>query len=54
MPVTLRSRGLSLPVCDHLIHAYDAVDLDGVWRTLKKDIPDLLNGIVPILPSDET
>ncbi|MFZ0927913.1 MAG: DUF86 domain-containing protein [Syntrophobacteraceae bacterium] len=39
---------------DHLIHAYDAVDLDEVWRTLKKDIPDLLDGIVPILPSDET
>ncbi len=39
---------------DHLIHAYDAVDLDEVWRTLKKDIPDLLDGIVRILPSDET
>ena len=39
---------------DHLIHAYDAVDLDEVWRTLKKDIPDLLNGIVPILTSNDT
>lgn len=37
---------------NQLIHAYDAVDLDEVWRTLKKDIPDLLDGIDPILPSD--
>lgn len=37
---------------NHLIHAYDAVDLDEVWRTLKKDLPILLAAIIPILPSD--
>ncbi len=37
---------------NQLIHAYDAVDVDEVWRTLKKDIPDLLDAIVPILPSN--
>lgn len=24
---------------DHLIHGYDAVDLDEVWNTAEKDIP---------------
>jgi uncharacterized protein with HEPN domain len=27
---------------DHLIHAYDLVDWDEVWKTATKDIPDLL------------
>jgi len=26
---------------DKLIHAYDAVDVDQVWRTLKTDLPSL-------------
>ncbi len=37
---------------DKLIHAYDEVDLDEVWRTIKTDIPDLLTGIEPLLPED--
>jgi uncharacterized protein with HEPN domain len=35
---------------DHLIHGYDAVDLDEVWRTATRDIPDLLTRIEPLLP----
>ncbi|MGC1377884.1 MAG: DUF86 domain-containing protein [Anaerolineales bacterium] len=30
---------------DHLIHAYDLVDWDEVWKTATKDIPDLLEKI---------
>lgn len=27
---------------DHLVHAYDAVDLDEVWNTLTHDVPKLI------------
>jgi uncharacterized protein with HEPN domain len=27
---------------DHLVHAYDAVDLDEVWNTLSHDVPKLI------------
>lgn len=37
---------------DHLIHAYDAVDLEEVWKTVSQDIPDLLNKIAPLLPQE--
>jgi uncharacterized protein with HEPN domain len=30
---------------DHLVHAYDLVDWDEVWKTATKDIPDLLEKI---------
>lgn len=30
---------------DHLIHAYDLVDWDEVWKTATKDIPALLEKI---------
>ena len=33
---------------DHLIHAYDLVDWDEVWKTATKDIPDLLEKIEQI------
>src|SRR6266536_1140508 len=33
---------------DQLIHHYDSVDLDEVWRTAEKDIPDLLSLIEPL------
>ena len=35
---------------DHIIHAYDAVDLDEVWNTVMTDIPQLLEYIHPLLP----
>ena len=34
---------------DVLIHAYDMVDLDEVWKTINKDIPELLNSVETIL-----
>lgn len=30
---------------DHLVHGYDLVDWDEVWKTAVKDIPDLLEKI---------
>ena len=37
---------------DILIHAYDTVDLDEVWKTANKDVPDLLSLIKPLLPNN--
>ena len=37
---------------DHLIHAYDAVDLDEVWKTAKQDVTDLLAKVEPLLPKE--
>lgn len=34
---------------DKLIHAYDIVDLDEVWKTAEADMPDLLSAIEPLL-----
>jgi len=34
--------GLIAGMRDHLIHAYDLVDWDEVWKTATKDVPDLL------------
>jgi len=36
---------------DHLIHAYDAVDWEEVWKTASKDVPELLEKIEPLLPN---
>jgi len=58
LSVDFRARHSEIPwlliagMRNQLIHSYDAVDLDEVWRTLKKDMPDLLAGIAQILPSD--
>jgi len=38
---------------DKLIHGYDIVDLDEVWRTAVVDVPDLLSLIEPLLPKQE-
>ncbi len=35
---------------DHLIHAYDTVNWDEVWRTATKDIPTLIGQLEPLLP----
>ena len=35
---------------DKLIHGYDVVDLEEVWRTVEVDIPVLLQTIQPQLP----
>jgi len=35
---------------DHLVHAYDAVDIDEVWMVVTRDLPALLQQIEPLLP----
>lgn len=35
---------------DHLIHAYDTVDWEEVWKTASRDLPDLLVKLAPLLP----
>lgn len=36
---------------DKLIHEYDDVDLEEVWKTATTDVPDLLAYVEPLLPS---
>lgn len=38
---------------DHLIHGYDVVDLQEVWKTATVDVPDLLTALEPLVPSQE-
>ncbi len=38
---------------DRLIHGYDAVDLDQVWNTVIRDIPELLAQLQALLPGDK-
>ena len=35
---------------DHLLHGYDAIDLDEVWKTATRDVPEVLIKIEPLLP----
>jgi len=35
---------------DYLIHGYDIVDWDEVWRTATRDVPDLLHKLEALLP----
>jgi uncharacterized protein with HEPN domain len=35
---------------DKLIHAYDEVDIELVWRTVERDLPPLLNQLEQWLP----
>lgn len=35
---------------DHLIHGYDAVDLEEVWKTATCDVPEVLIKLEPLLP----
>ncbi len=37
---------------DHLVHAYDAVDLEEVWRVVTRDLPLLLDQITPLIPKE--
>jgi uncharacterized protein with HEPN domain len=38
---------------DKLIHGYDDVDLDEVWKAAEKDVPQLIQWIEPLLPPQE-
>ena len=35
---------------DHLIHSYDAVDLEEVWKTANHDVPEVLVKLDPLVP----
>jgi len=39
---------------DKLIHGYDIVDLEQVWQTTVKDVPELLSLLEPLLPKQES
>jgi uncharacterized protein with HEPN domain len=38
---------------DNLIHEYDDVDLDEVWKTVRSDIPRLIKLLEPLAPRKE-
>ena len=38
---------------DHLIHGYDIVDMEEVWKTATVDVPDLLTALEPLVPPQE-
>ena len=38
---------------DKLIHAYDAVDIEEVWKTLRGDIPALIDFLRPLLAEED-
>lgn len=35
---------------DKVAHQYDRIDLDIVWETVQRDIPELSTRLVPLLP----
>jgi uncharacterized protein with HEPN domain len=35
---------------DHLMRGYDAVDLEEVWKTATRDVPEVLTRLEPLLP----
>jgi uncharacterized protein with HEPN domain len=39
---------------DHLIHAYDTVDWEEVWKTATRDIPDLVIKLKLLFPQRPT
>jgi len=38
---------------DTLIHEYDVVDIEEVWRTATRDVPDLVAWFEPRLPRED-
>jgi len=42
--------GLIAGMRDKLIHGYDIVDLDEVWKTADREVPDLLSSLESLLP----
>jgi uncharacterized protein with HEPN domain len=38
---------------DKLIHEYDDVDLDEVWKTVSSDVPHLITLLEPLVPNKE-
>lgn len=44
--------GLIAGMRDHLVHGYDMVDWEEVWRTATKDIPELLGQLKPLVQEE--
>jgi len=42
--------GLIAGMRDVLIHVYDAVDLDEVWKTANDNVPELVSKLMPLMP----
>ena len=38
---------------DHLIHSYDAIDLEEVWKTASHDVPEVLVKLEPLVPRQQ-
>jgi uncharacterized protein with HEPN domain len=38
---------------DWLIHGYDEIDLEQVWRTIETDLPDVIPYLEPMVPAEE-
>jgi uncharacterized protein with HEPN domain len=38
---------------NHLVHGYDVIDWDEVWKTATTDVPELLTLLKPILPEEK-
>ena len=38
---------------DNLIHAYNDVDIEEVWKTLAADLPKIISQIEPLVPPEE-
>jgi uncharacterized protein with HEPN domain len=34
-----------------MVHQYDAVDLEEVWRTVTTDVPEVREKLAPFLPT---
>ena len=45
------SRRLIVGMRNRLIHGYDEVDVDEVWNASVKDVPDLVERLLPLSPS---
>jgi len=45
--------GLIAGMRDKLIHAYDIVDMAEVWKTVDKDVSNLLSLLEPLLPKQD-
>ncbi|NCQ83215.1 MAG: DUF86 domain-containing protein [Microcystis aeruginosa W13-18] len=39
---------------DIIAHQYDRIDLDIVWQVIRRNIPELLNLLIPLLPTQDT
>ena len=56
LSVDIRERHPEIPwktmagLRDKLIHAYDNVDLEEVWKTITVDIPQIVSLIEPLVP----